>query len=138
MRQRRWQHLRLAFSAGRGRGAQVDARLLDELRDRRDPSPGACAIGAEIARAAVGGAVEEGADEHFGLDTQAEWSKAAGVIFRNAAECCLAKARGGCRPLDELRNRRDPSPGARAISAEMASAGGRAGRSPASPPLDVR
>jgi hypothetical protein len=49
MRQRGSQHLRLAVSAGRGRGAQVDARLLDELRDRCDPSPGACAIGAEIA-----------------------------------------------------------------------------------------
>jgi hypothetical protein len=60
MRQRRSQHLPLAFSAGRGRGAQVDARLLDELRDRRDPSPGACAISAEMAsateRAGAGGA----------------------------------------------------------------------------------
>jgi hypothetical protein len=28
---------------------QVDARILDELRDRRDPSPGACAIGAQMA-----------------------------------------------------------------------------------------
>jgi hypothetical protein len=79
MRQRRSQHLRLAFSAGRGRGAQVDARLLDELRDRRDPSQGACAIGAVtsraigavIARAAVGGAVEERAGERSGLDAQA-------------------------------------------------------------------
>jgi hypothetical protein len=57
--------------AGRGRGAQVDARLLDELCDRRDPSPGACvvgakitrAIGAEIARAPVGDAAEERVDE---------------------------------------------------------------------------
>jgi hypothetical protein len=71
MRQRRSQHLRFAFSAGRGRSARVDARLLDELRDRRDPSPGACAIGAVIARAAVGGAVEERADERGGLDAQA-------------------------------------------------------------------
>jgi hypothetical protein len=53
----------LAVSAGRGRGAQVDARLLDELRDRRDPSPGACAIGAKIARATVNGAAEERVDE---------------------------------------------------------------------------
>jgi hypothetical protein len=71
MRQRRSQHLRLDFSAGRGRGARVDARLLDELRHRRDPSPGACAIGAEIARAAVGGAVEECGDDRGGLDAQA-------------------------------------------------------------------
>jgi hypothetical protein len=62
MRQRRSQHLRLAL-AGRGRGAQVDARLLDERRDRPDPSPGACGIGAEIARATVGGAAEERTDE---------------------------------------------------------------------------
>jgi hypothetical protein len=49
-----------------------------------------------IARAAVGGAVEERADERGGLDAQAGGSKAAGVMFRNAAECFLAKARGGC------------------------------------------
>jgi hypothetical protein len=49
MRQRRSQHRRLAFSAGRGRGAQVNARLFDELRDRRDPSPGAPSISAEMA-----------------------------------------------------------------------------------------
>jgi hypothetical protein len=57
--------------AGRGHGARVDARLLDELRDRRDPSPGVCAIGAEIARAAVDGAVEERAGERGGLNAQA-------------------------------------------------------------------
>jgi hypothetical protein len=34
MRQRRSQHLRLAFWAGRSRSARVDARFLDELRDR--------------------------------------------------------------------------------------------------------
>jgi hypothetical protein len=55
--------MRLAFSAGRGRGARVDARLLDELRNRRDPSPGACAIGAEVARAIVRGAAEQRAHE---------------------------------------------------------------------------
>jgi hypothetical protein len=63
MRQRRSQICALAVSAGRGRGAQVDARLLDELRDRRDPFPGACAIRAEIARWTVGGAAEKRADE---------------------------------------------------------------------------
>jgi hypothetical protein len=42
-------------------------------------------------------------------------------MFRNAAKCSLAKARGGCPSFDELRDRRDPSPGARAIS-KMASA----------------
>jgi hypothetical protein len=65
--------------AGRGRGARVDARLLDELRDRRDPSPGVCAIDAEITRTigamivrvAVGGAVEERAGERGGLNAQA-------------------------------------------------------------------
>jgi hypothetical protein len=65
--------------AGRGRGARAGARLLDELRDRRNPSPGVCAIGAEIARAvgaviaraAVGGAVEERAGERGGLNAQA-------------------------------------------------------------------
>jgi hypothetical protein len=62
MRHQRSQHLRLTVSAGRGRGAQVDVRLLDELQSR-DPSPGACGIGAEIARATVGGAAEERADE---------------------------------------------------------------------------
>jgi hypothetical protein len=100
MRQRRSRHLRLAFSTGRGRGARVDTRLLDELRDSRDPSPGACVIGVEIARAvgaviaraAVGGAVEERAGERCGLDAQAGGSKAAGVMFQNAAESCLAKA----------------------------------------------
>jgi hypothetical protein len=69
MRQRRSQHFglhnRLAAAA-----ARVDARHLDELRDRRDPSPGACAIGADIASAAVGGAVEERAGERGGLDAQ--------------------------------------------------------------------
>jgi hypothetical protein len=83
MRQRRSQHLRLAFLAGRGRSARVDARLLDELRDRRDPSPGACAIGADIARAigavivraAVGGAAKERAGERCGLDAQAGGGK---------------------------------------------------------------
>jgi hypothetical protein len=43
----------LTISAGRGCGAQVDARLLHELRDRREPSPGACAIGAEVGRAPI-------------------------------------------------------------------------------------
>jgi hypothetical protein len=109
MRQLRSQHLRLAFLAGRGRGARVDARLLDELRDRRDPSAGACAIGAMIVRAAVGGAAEEHVGELCGLDAQAGESKAAGVMFRNGAECCLAKARGGCPSFDEPRDRRDPS-----------------------------
>jgi hypothetical protein len=52
---------------------------LDEVRDRHDPSPGACAIGDEvaravgavIARAAVCGAVEERVDERGRLDAQA-------------------------------------------------------------------
>jgi hypothetical protein len=86
----------LAVLAGRGRGAQVDVRLVDELRDRRDPSPGACAIGAEIARATVDGAAEERADERAGRSRRAgrrgEGAKAAGVMFRNAAKCCLTKA----------------------------------------------
>jgi hypothetical protein len=34
-----------------GEGAQVGAHLLDEMHDRRDPSPGARAIGAEMASA---------------------------------------------------------------------------------------
>jgi hypothetical protein len=63
MRQRRSQHLRLAFSAGRGRSARVDARLLDELRDRHDPSPGACAIGADIARV-IGAVIVRAACRH--------------------------------------------------------------------------
>jgi hypothetical protein len=48
-----------------GKGAQVDAHFLDELRDRRDPSPGACAIGAETASEISNeiGAAEERADE---------------------------------------------------------------------------
>jgi hypothetical protein len=65
--------------ASPGRGARVDDHLLDELRDRRDPSPGVCAIGTEIARAvcaviaraAVGCAVEERAGERGGLNAQA-------------------------------------------------------------------
>jgi hypothetical protein len=90
------------------RGAQVDACLLVELRDRRGPSPGACAIspkiaraiGAEIARAAVSGAAEQRADERGedrgGRDAEARGVEVVGVMLRNAAECCLAKARGGC------------------------------------------
>jgi hypothetical protein len=49
-----------------------------------------------IVRAAVGGAAEERAGERGGLDAQSGGSKVAGVMFRNAAECCLAKARGRC------------------------------------------
>jgi hypothetical protein len=39
-----------------GESAQVDARLLDELRNRSDPSLGDCRDRAELARATVGGA----------------------------------------------------------------------------------
>jgi hypothetical protein len=118
MRQRRSQHLRLAFSAGRGRGAQVDARLLNELRDRRDPSPDACTIGAEIARAigaVIARAAVSGAGERCGPDAQAGGSKSAGVMFQNAAKSCLVDA----RLCDELRDRRDPTPGAHPASRDQ-------------------
>jgi hypothetical protein len=130
-RQRRSQHLRLAKSAGRGRGARVDARLLDELRDRRDPSPGAGAIGADIARAigavivraAVGGAVEERTGERGDLDAQAggvesgwrDVSKRRRVLHGECASW-MPVFSTSCELVE------DPSPGARAISAEMASA----------------
>jgi hypothetical protein len=77
-------------------------------------------------RAAVGGAVEEHTDERGGLDAQARGSKALARCFETPPSAAWRRREVNARLFDELRNRRDLSPGARAISAEMASAAERA------------
>jgi hypothetical protein len=80
-----------------------------------------CAIGAEIARVTVGGAAEERADERHEDRGGRDARDAEAGGFETPPSAAWQRREVDARPLDELRDRRDPSPGAREIDAEMAS-----------------